>query len=48
MLPRAMPRGAYAEAEQRHYDRLAAIKRHFGQQVARRGNPMPATPSLSS
>jgi hypothetical protein len=30
---------AYAEAEQRHYDRLAAIQRYFGQQMARRGNP---------
>jgi hypothetical protein len=25
------PAAAYAEAEQRHYDRLAAIQRHFGQ-----------------
>ena len=30
---------AYAEAERRHYDRLAAIQRHFGPQMARRGNP---------
>ena len=30
---------AYAEAEQRHYDRLAAIQRYFGQQIARRGDP---------
>ena len=30
---------AYAEAEQRHYDRLAAIQRHFGQQITRRGDP---------
>ena len=30
---------AYAEAEQRHRDRLAAIQRHFGQQIARRGDP---------
>jgi len=30
---------AFAEAEQRHYDRLAAIQRHFGQQIARRGDP---------
>jgi hypothetical protein len=30
---------AYAEAEQRHYDRMAAIQRHFGQQVTSRGNP---------
>jgi hypothetical protein len=30
---------AYAEAEQRHYDRVAAIQRYFGQQMARRGNP---------
>jgi hypothetical protein len=30
---------AYAEAEQRHYDRLAAIQRYFGQQVVSRGNP---------
>jgi hypothetical protein len=27
------------EAEQRHYDRLAAIQQHFGQQVMRHGNP---------
>jgi hypothetical protein len=32
-------RAAYAEAEQRHYDRLAALQRHFGQQIARRGDP---------
>jgi hypothetical protein len=31
---------AYAEAEQRHYDRLAATQRHFGQQIARRGDPI--------
>jgi hypothetical protein len=31
--------GAYAEAEQRHFDRLAAIQRHFGQQTISRGNP---------
>ena len=30
---------AYAEAEQRHRDRLAAIQRHFGQQVMSRGDP---------
>jgi hypothetical protein len=30
---------AYAEAEQLHYDRLAAIRRHFGQQVTNRGDP---------
>jgi hypothetical protein len=30
---------AYAEAEQRHCDRLAAIQRHFGQQIGRRGDP---------
>src|SRR5262249_49092251 len=30
---------AYSEAEQRHYDRLATIQRHFGQQIARRGDP---------
>jgi len=30
---------AYAEAEQRHRDRLAAIQRHFGQQVTCHGNP---------
>ena len=30
---------AYAEAEQRHYDRMAAIQRYFGQQIARRGHP---------
>ena len=28
-----------AEAEQRHRDRLAAIQRHFGQQVTCHGNP---------
>jgi hypothetical protein len=30
---------AYAEAEQRHRDRLAAIQRHFGQQVTSHGSP---------
>lgn len=30
---------AYAEAEQRHYDRLGAMQRHFGQQVMSRGDP---------
>jgi len=30
---------AYAEAEQQHRDRLAAIERHFGQQISRRGDP---------
>jgi hypothetical protein len=30
---------AYAEAEQRHRDRLAAIQRHFGQQIVSRGDP---------
>jgi hypothetical protein len=30
---------AYAEAEQRHRDRLGAIKRHFGQQVMNSGDP---------
>jgi hypothetical protein len=30
---------AHAEAEQRHYERLAAIQRHFGQQVMSRGDP---------
>jgi hypothetical protein len=30
---------AYAEAEQQHRDRLAAIQRRFGQQVTSRGNP---------
>ena len=30
---------AYAEAEERHRDRLAAIQRHFGQQVMSRGDP---------
>ena len=30
---------AYAEAEQRHRDHLAAIQRHFGQQVVSRGDP---------
>jgi hypothetical protein len=30
---------AYAEAEQRQDDRLAAVQRHFGQQIARRGDP---------
>ena len=30
---------AYAEAEQRHYDRLAAIQRYFGHLMARRGDP---------
>ena len=29
----------YTEAEQRHADRLAAIQRHFGQQITSRGNP---------
>jgi hypothetical protein len=28
-----------AEAERRHRDRLAAVQRYFGQQMARRGNP---------
>jgi hypothetical protein len=36
---RAARDATYAEAEQRHYDRLAAIQRYFGQQIARRGNP---------
>ena len=27
------------EAERRHYERLAAIQRHFGQHVMSRGNP---------
>jgi len=31
--------GMIAEAEQRHRDRLAAIQRHFGQQVMSRGDP---------
>jgi hypothetical protein len=31
--------GLVAEAEQRHRDRLAAIQRHFGQQITSRGNP---------
>ena len=31
--------GAYVEAELLHYDRLAAIQRHFGQQVMSRGDP---------
>jgi hypothetical protein len=30
---------AYAEAEQQHRDRLAAIQRHFGQQVTSHGSP---------
>jgi hypothetical protein len=30
---------AYAEVEQRHRDHLAAIQRHFGQQVVSRGTP---------
>jgi hypothetical protein len=30
---------AYAEAEQRHRDRLAAIQRCFGQQITSGGNP---------
>jgi hypothetical protein len=30
---------AYAEVEGRQYDRLAAIQRHFNQQVTSRGNP---------
>jgi hypothetical protein len=30
---------AYHEAEQRHRDRMAAIQRHFGQQVMSRGDP---------
>ena len=30
---------AYAEAERRHYDCLAAIQRYFGQLMARRGDP---------
>ena len=30
---------AYAEAEQQHRDRLAAIQRRFGQQITSRGNP---------
>ena len=38
----------YAEAEQRHADRLAVIQRHFGQQITSRGNPTPITPSPSS
>jgi hypothetical protein len=31
--------GMYAEAEQRHANRLAAIQRHFGQQITSRGDP---------
>ena len=31
--------GMVAEAEQRHRDRLAAIQRHFGQQIMSRGDP---------
>ena len=30
---------SYAQAEREHYDRLAAIQRHFSQQVVSRGNP---------
>ena len=29
----------YAEAEERHADRLAAIQRHFGQQITSRRTP---------
>jgi hypothetical protein len=31
--------GMYSEAEQRHGNRMAAIQRHFGQQITSRGNP---------
>jgi hypothetical protein len=30
---------AYAEADQRHRDRMAAIQRHFGQLIVSRGDP---------
>ena len=30
---------AYAKAEHRHYDRMAPIQHHFGQQIARRNDP---------
>jgi hypothetical protein len=31
--------GMHAEAEQRHTNRLAAVQRHFGQQITSRGDP---------